>query len=175
MLQSQGKLMDPQNMIFLDSTDGNPLTIFALQKDFQRLVRAAAPEQDVCMSMFRHRFVTNMIRIHLQAYMVSGGKERLLLADPDYRSILRRICAFTGHGNERSLLNYIDWAQKELGTFGNCDALKSLQDDLQVAGQTLRWMRQEENVAKEASVSMLLRRLDELVDSLSKSIGQALR
>lgn len=174
-LQSQGKLAEPTCMIFLDSTDGSPLTIFALQKDFQRLVQTAAPEQDVCMSMFRHRFVTNMIRIHLQAYMVSGGKERLLLADPDYRSILRRICAFTGHGNEKSLLNYIDWAQKELGTFGSIDALKSLQDDLQIAGQTLRWMRQEEKVIKNSSKSMLLYRLDELVDSLSKSIRQALR
>lgn len=175
-LGSTGGVAEVDQLVFLDAFSGAPLTIDSLQKDFRRLAVIAAPFQHVCMSMFRHRFITNMIRIHLQAFMSAQGRgERLLLSDADYRSVLARVRAFTGHGSEASLMPYVHLAIEELRAFGNADELNQLRIDLEIAHQTLRWMQQEEVDCQGPLHTEFSRRLLELADSLQRSVSRALK
>lgn len=74
-----------------------------------------------CFSMFRHRFITLEVIVHLKEFMGAAGKGRHLMTDGDYRSILKRITAKTGHGTPESLWHYIDLAWAELDVWANVD------------------------------------------------------
>ena len=109
------------DVLFL-SADGNPVKKTSLEKDFERLVKACGyTDVQACFSMFRHRFVTNEVVVHLREFMGSAGKTRQLMTDADYRSILKRIAAKTGHGSVDSLWHYIDLAWHEMDVWANVD------------------------------------------------------
>lgn len=79
------------------------------------------------MSMYRHRFITNMVALHLEAFLhESPGRERQYLLEADYRSILTRVAVFTGHGSPDSLFVYIDWAWEERSVFDQVRAAHEL-------------------------------------------------
>jgi site-specific recombinase XerD len=100
----------PPDALFLGVT-GEQVKKTSLEKDFERLVKACG-HHDVraCLSMFRHRFITLEVIVHLKEFMGSAGKGRHLMTDGDYRSILKRITAKTGH---------LAWA--ELDVWANVD------------------------------------------------------
>jgi site-specific recombinase XerD len=94
----------------------------SLEKDFSRLASLSGYQDvQVCLSMFRHRFITYEVIIHFKEFMKGTGKTRKLMTDIDYRSILKRVAAKTGHGTEESLWHYIDFAWDELNVWGNID------------------------------------------------------
>lgn len=118
LLRNIGVEPNSADHLFL-STRGLPLSEISLDKDFRRIVYAAeASGEQACMSMFRHRFITNMVKLHLIGFMNDNpGHGRHSMTDPDYRTILRRVATFTGHGSEESLFDYIDLAWNEMGIF----------------------------------------------------------
>jgi len=126
--------------------DGKAIRKTSLEKDFERLVKACGhTEVQACLSMFRHRFITYEVMAHLKEFMGSAGKTRQLMTDSDYRSILKRIAAKTGHGSPESLWHYIDLAWAEMDVWANVDrhlervyAADGLHQELLDLGRTVR-------------------------------------
>lgn len=118
MLRDTGVVPNPEDRLLL-STRGAPISEISLDKEFRRIVYAAeAAEEQACMSMFRHRFITNMVKLHLIGFMTDNpGRGRHSMTESDYRTILKRVATFTGHGSEESLFDYIDLAWNEMGIF----------------------------------------------------------
>lgn len=94
----------------------------SISKDFERLSKGAGIlDCKSCFSMFRHRFITREIVVHLKEFMSSGGT-RELMTDGVMRSIAKRISAKTGHGSPESIWAYFDIAWDQIGVWGSTDA-----------------------------------------------------
>lgn len=107
---------------FFLTEDGKPIKKSSLEKDFERLVEMAGYKGvQACLSMFRHRFITYEVTVHLKEFIDKSGKSRQMMTDIDYESILKRVAAKTGHGDVQSLWHYIDLAWQELGVWGSID------------------------------------------------------
>lgn len=68
--------------------------------------------------MFRHRFITYEVVVHLKEFMSNAGKSRQMMTNADYESILKRVATKTGHGSVQSLWHYIDLAWREIDVWG---------------------------------------------------------
>lgn len=120
-LQGAGGEPNPGDSFFL-TLDGEPIKKSSLEKDFERLVEDAGyKDVQACLSMFRHRFITYEVTVHLKEFIENAGKSRQMMTDIDYESILKRVSAKTGHGSVQSLWHYIDLAWEELGVWGSID------------------------------------------------------
>lgn len=110
------------------SMNGSPMHERSLSADFSRLaICAGLGNFRSCMSMFRHRFITKQVALHLEAYMSESGKVRPMMTDADYSAVLKRVSVITGHGDERSLLHYLDLAWEELGAFRRFEAARDME------------------------------------------------
>jgi hypothetical protein len=135
---------DPETLFL--GVEGEAIRKTSLEKDFERLVKACGhTDVQACLSMFRHRFITYEVMVHLKEFMGSAGKSRQLMTDSDYRSILKRIAAKTGHGSPESLWHYIDLAWEEMDVWANVDrhlervyATDSIHQELLDLRRTLR-------------------------------------
>lgn len=138
-LRARGIEVWPQDKVFLGCRTGKPIAESALIREFHRIVTAADVEERACPSMFRHRFITNMVKLHLLALMRDHpGVTRALLTEGDYRTILRRVATFTGHGSEESLFHYINWAWEELEVFDYVSSARALTSSVENAIRGLR-------------------------------------
>lgn len=107
---------------------GRPMHERTMTTEFARITYIAGlSDVRSCMSMFRHRFITKQVAIHLSVYLSESGKARSLMTESDYRTILKKVAVITGHGDECSLLHYIDLAWEELGVFGRVDAARDIE------------------------------------------------
>jgi site-specific recombinase XerD len=121
ILQGAGGEPNLGDSFFL-TLDGEPIKKSSLEKDFERLtVDAGYKDVQACLSMFRHRFITYEVTVHLKEFIENSGKSRQMMTDIDYESILKRVSAKTGHGSVQSLWHYIDLAWEELGVWGSID------------------------------------------------------
>lgn len=94
-----------------------------LTTEFARISKVAGlGDYQSCMSMFRHRFITKQVALHLSSYLSENNKSKELMTDGDYRTVLRKVAAVTGHGSELSLLHYLHLAWTELGVFDQVEA-----------------------------------------------------
>ena len=115
-MEGAGAVTNPQDRVIL-GINGSPMSERSLVSEFARISSIAGlGEYQSCMSMFRHRFITKQVAIHLGIYLGQEGKAREMMTDADYRTILKKVATVTGHGNESSLLHYLDLAWDELGT-----------------------------------------------------------
>lgn len=120
-LKALGKDLKPGDSFFL-RIDGMPIKAASLEKDFERLAEDAGyKDVQVCLSMFRHRFITLEVTAHLTEFMEQSKKSRQMMTDIDYESILKRVAVKTGHGSVESLWHYIDLAWNEMGVWGSVD------------------------------------------------------
>jgi|GEM_PF-601172 len=120
-LKRAGIEPEPGTAFFL-TVEGKPLKKTSLEKDFQRLVVLAGyNDVQACLSMFRHRFITYEVTVHLKEFIEKSGKSRQMMTDIDYESILKRVADKTGHGSVQSLWHYIDLAWEELGVWASTD------------------------------------------------------
>jgi hypothetical protein len=137
VLRQSGQTTEPSDALFL-GVDGSPIKKTSLERDFARLVVAAGfRDVQACFSMFRHRFITYEVIVHLKEFMASAGKTPQVMTSTDYESILKRVSVKTGHGSVQSLWHYIDLAWKEIDVWGGVDtaierlhAADRLYDDL---------------------------------------------
>ncbi len=118
MLRRKGIRTSITENIFVNSKNGGPMSAASITKEFQRLVTKAGVKQRACMSMFRHRFITNMIKLHLAEFLEHApGKTRALMTESDYRTIVHKVVVITGHADEDSVMHYFDAAWEEMGVF----------------------------------------------------------
>ena len=117
-LKNAGGEPNPGDAFFL-TMDGEPIKKSSLEKDFERLAEHAGYKGvQACLSMFRHRFITYEVIVHLKEFMGNSDKTRQIMTDIDYQSILKRVTTKTGHGSVDSLWHYIDLAWEELEVWG---------------------------------------------------------
>jgi len=120
-LKRAGITPEPGTAFFL-TPEGKPIKKTSLEKDFERLVVLAGyKDVQACLSMFRHRFITYEVIVHLKEFIEESGKSRQMMTITDYESILKRVADKTGHGSVQSLWHYIDLAWEELGVWANTD------------------------------------------------------
>lgn len=121
----------PPDTLYLSSETGTAVMPDAAYQDFRRLCLAAKIDQKSCQSMFRHRFITNMVKLHLVSFIENNPhKNKHMMTESDYRTILQKVASFTGHKSADSLLHYIDLAWEELEAFSSIYDLKKLQDSM---------------------------------------------
>lgn len=119
------------DVIYLNSETARAVKPDAAYQEFSRLTKRAKISQKNCQSMFRHRFITNMVKLHLMSFMdYNPLKSRQLMTDNDYRTILTKVAKFTGHKNVNSLFHYIDLAWEELDVFSHANKVRELQEKL---------------------------------------------
>jgi len=115
-IHTTGAKPEPKDRVFL-GISGFPMSERSMTSEFFRISKAAnLSEYQSCMSMFRHRYITKQVAIHLGAYLGENNKTQRQMTDEDYRTILKKVATTTGHGNESSLLHYLDLAWEELST-----------------------------------------------------------
>lgn len=120
-LKCAGIEPEPGTAFFL-TVNGEPIKKTSLEKDFERLVVLAGyKDVQACLSMFRHRFITYEVTVHLKEFIEKSGKSRQMMTDIDYESILKRVADKTGHASVQSLWHYIDLAWEELGVWASTD------------------------------------------------------
>ena len=134
-IRKHGGIVSEPNM-FLLTNKGQQLNRLALTKEFQRLVtRAGYINQKVCMSMFRHPFITKEIQLYLKEF--SRTQDKYDFSDEVlFQSILKRIATKTGHKSIRSLWSYINLAINDLFIFAEADELIA-QNNLYTEGMQL--------------------------------------
>lgn len=155
---------------FFLTLEGEPIKKTSLEKDFERLAaQAGYKDVQACLSMFRHRFITYEVTVHLKEFIDKSGKSRQMMTDIDYESILKRISAKTGHGSVHSLWHYIDLAWEELGVWGVTDkALARLQAFDQLFTDGLRLKHELESSGKR-----LPKELQPFLDRLGEILAPA--
>lgn len=127
-VQSANEIDD---VLYLNAENGKEVLPDAAYQDFRRLTVKAGIKQKNCQKMFRHRFITNMVKLHLIGFMDKNPlKTRHIVTDSDYRTILKKVSTFTGHKSPDSLMHYIDLAWEELDAFSYTYEVKELQDRL---------------------------------------------
>ncbi|EJV0282709.1 site-specific integrase [Vibrio vulnificus] len=122
---------DVDDYIFLGSENAKQVQPDAAYQEFRRLNIRAGVEVKSCQSMFRHRFITNMVKIHLCSFMDKNPlKNKYNINDHDYSTILRKVAGFTDHKDPKSLFHYIDFAWEELDVFSYAYEVSNLQSRL---------------------------------------------
>lgn len=174
-LRNQGVKVAPEDRVFLTSTAGTPLSEESLTKDFQRIVAASEVEQQACLSMFRHRFITNMVSLHLKGFMdTNPQKTRSLITDADYRTILKKVATFTGHGSEESLMHYIDWAWEEMGVFDYvqpaCDLVNTVEGSLNSFYSLMAEVRLKRHLSSEQIIELVVDELKSIRERTLEAI-----
>lgn len=163
------------NALFL-GVDGKSIKKTSLERDFSRLVvKAGYKDVQACFSMFRHRFITYEVIVHLKEFMSETSKRRQMMTDTDYESILKRVATKTGHGSVQSLWHYIDLAWEEINVWGGVDrAISRLHAADQFFDDLLTLKHELET--REASTSEMLLiqeftiKLEEIVKSATVNI-----
>lgn len=125
-LSKKGIVSFPDDRVFIGA-NGRPLSERTMGCEFRRISTAAGlTDVQSCMSMFRHRYITKQVALHLEAYLGASGRTQQMMTDIDYRTILKKVATTTGHGSETSLLHYLDMAWDELGHGSKVDAVNSI-------------------------------------------------
>ena len=132
-IHAAGQQSTPMDLLFL-GINGTPMTERVMVSEFNRISKVAGlGEYQSCMSMFRHRFITKQVAIHLSLYLNDNNKTKEMMTDGDYRTILKKVCVSTGHGDEASLLHYIDLALDELGFSDQIDKAIAIDASIEMA------------------------------------------
>ncbi|WP_274642747.1 hypothetical protein [Pseudomonas serbica] len=93
-----------------------------MESDFKRIAIAAGyKDHQACFSMFRHRFITLEVMVHLRAFMEQTGTPRRVMTESDYESVLKRVATKTGYSDIHSLWHYIDIVWNEIDVWGGVD------------------------------------------------------
>lgn len=132
-ISASGTSPAPFDRVFL-GINGEPCSERYFVSEFSRISKEAGlKDYQSCMSMFRHRFITKQIAIHLGIYTTAENKVRDMMTDSDYRTVLKKVATITGHGNELSLLHYLDLAWDELGVGNQLDIAIAFDSSIEMA------------------------------------------
>ncbi len=178
VLECAGQDETPSDALFL-GVDGTAVKKASLERDFSRLVTAAGfRDVQACFSMFRHRFITYEVIVHLKEFMQTSGKTKYLMTETDYESILKRVAVKTGHSSPKSLWHYIDLAWEEIDVWGGVDkaierlhAADRFHDELLELKHELETLKRSKKSASTAKlIGMIAERIAAIIDSAKQDI-----
>ncbi len=96
---------------FLLSQSGTSVETRSIARDFRRLCELAGLESvQVCLSMFRHRFITTQIAYEINKELKRDIAQKDLWLEAVQRKILSRVAKLTGHLDPMSLKHYFSEA-----------------------------------------------------------------
>lgn len=132
------------NALFLGTKPGgygSGISKSALEKDFAQLCfDAGLRDQQTCFSMFRHRFITQEIRLLMKEFKLRNGRS---VVQSDYRALLERVRVKTGHADVRSLFHYLDLVGSDDGLFTDVLAVEESRAHAEKAKAELEETRRE--------------------------------
>lgn len=162
---------DVDDVIYLNPETAKKVKPDAAYQEFKRLSDKAGITQKSCQSMFRHRFVTNMVKLHLVSFMdKSPLKNKYNFVDGDYRTILTKVMKFTGHKDPESLYHYIDLAWGELNVFSHSYEINHLQYKLKSIMYLTSALKGELELHKGATRKSILNIVNEKISEIEKQI-----
>jgi hypothetical protein len=168
-LERSGRTVACLDALFI-SVDGLPIKKSSLERDFARLVTSAGfKDIQACFSMFRHRFITYEVIVHLKEFMAKTGKTRHIVTETDYESILKRVAVKSGHASTDSLWYYIDLAWKEIDVWGGVDRAIAR---LQAADRLHEELLELKNELESMNASQASRRL---IDTIAVKLGDIIK
>ncbi len=142
----------------------------AIEKDFRTLcIHAGYRDQEACVSMFRHRFITYEVMAHLKVWETRKGAVTTL---EDYRSILERVRIKTGHASVDSLWHYVDLARGMESLWDEADGFANRIHAADHFLSEIRSLRQSVRSDRENSADFG-EFIDNAVTTLSSIIGDA--
>ncbi|EPA99387.1 hypothetical protein PG5_01940 [Pseudomonas sp. G5(2012)] len=170
---SKSGLASPIPNSFLLTKEGGPLTSRSLSKDFSRLVKRAGLNQDrVCLSMYRHRFITQEVLVHIKEVFHGETISRRSLTNAVVRNIEERIRKKTGHKLGNSIWHYFDTAFDMLGVWGSVDnTLSNLQSLSDAEDQLKKLQRQvKSDRFSKLEISAEISRIEQLVKKIRNNL-----
>ncbi|MFP0194995.1 hypothetical protein ACKJSM_07435 [Pseudomonas sp. PHC1] len=94
---------------FMLAQDGKAIATRSLARDFRRLCELSGlTDVQVCLSMFRHRFITTQIAYEIAKELKRDIAQKDLWMEAVQRRILAKVAKLTGHRDPMSLKNYFD-------------------------------------------------------------------
>jgi hypothetical protein len=128
-LISKNAVLD--DCLLLNATSGKVITSGTCYQLFRDIRIKTGIENKACARMFRRRFITNMVKLHLSSFLTDNsikGKYNCNL--DDYLGILKKVTELTGHKKPESLLEYIELAWDELDVFSAANEAKVINERL---------------------------------------------
>ncbi|SFP67684.1 hypothetical protein SAMN05216229_104275 [Geopseudomonas sagittaria] len=176
------KVLDPGYIdcgALLLNEHGRAVRKESLTKDFERLSKGAGLESTKsCFSMFRHRFITREIVVHLKEFMSGGSSAREMMTDAVLKSIAKRIASKTGHGSPESIWAYFDIAWDYIGLWGSADAALLAIDSMESVKEELVRTRHDVAMGDVNDFQEIKKRLISLereLESIKSSVVKGVR
>lgn len=145
----------------------------SLTKEFDRLCQGAGLSGiRVCLSMFRHRFVTRQINIRLEAKFKKNPEFRERWTPALRDDICGEVARLTGHADPASLFHYFHAEFKALTSSSTYSAMLEAQDELDSAKDTLTALEHKSKLQK-IDLSIEIRNLKALVEKLEMRLSSS--
>jgi len=147
-LQSRNIFCAQPDNIFLGE-HGRHLKKESITKEFDRLCEGAGLSGiRVCLSMFRHRFVTRQISIRLESKFRENPAYKNGWTPGLRDEICRDVAQLTGHADSASLFHYFHAEYKDLTSSSSYSAMLEAQDELDSIKDTLTSMEHKSKLQK---------------------------
>ena len=136
-LQSKGiYCLQPNN--FFIGENGKALKKSSITKEFDRLCEGAGlTSSRVCLSMFRHRFVTREINIRLEARFAKNPHLKNGWTPELRDSVCLEVAELTGHADPDSLYNYFYAEYKAITSVSSYSEKLRIRDELESSKEDL--------------------------------------
>jgi integrase len=156
------------NALFLGTSPGGyglGISKSALEKDFAQLCSdAGLRDQQTCFSMFRHRFITQEIRLLIKEFKLKNGRS---VVQSDYHALLERVRVKTGHADVRSLFHYLSLAENDDGLFDGVGAFEEQRARTALAKDSLEEIQRDFALGLLGSKELLLK-----LAGITQSLGR---
>jgi len=155
---------------------GEPLNKASLTKEFDRICSDAGFEnQKVCLSMFRHRFISREVKAELLLRFKKNPDFLMELTPSLKENVARTVILKTGHRSPSSIWHYVDEQYKLLATPDSHESFRSIKDDLDQTKNTLEDLQFRQHFNSREDITDELTRLRDHIHGLEERLYAAER
>lgn len=156
--------------------NGQPLEKPSLTKEFDRLCEdAGLNNRKVCLSMFRHRFISREVKAEL-LLRFKNNPELMGELTPALRdTVAREVITKTGHRDPKSIWTYVDEQYKLLTTPDSHESFQSIKNDIEQTKNTLEDLLFRQNFNSQEQMSDELKILRKYIQGLEERLYAAER
>jgi len=145
----------------------------SITKEFDRLCKGAGLTNiRVCLSMFRHRFVTRQINIRLEAKFNKNPRLREGWTPTLRDDICGEVARLTGHSDPASLFHYFHAEFKALTSSSSYSSLLEAQDELDSVKDTLTALEHKAKLQK-TDLSAEIQNLKAMAEKLEMRLSRS--
>lgn len=164
----------PQNNQVLLGKSGEPLNKASLTKEFDRLCSdAGLNDKKVCLSMFRHRFISREVKAELLLRLKNNPDFLRELTPSLKENVARTVILKTGHRNPSSIWHYVDEQYKLLSAPDSHESLQSIKDDLDQTKNTVDDLEFRHHFSSQEHIASELKLLREHIRTLEERLYAA--